>query len=87
MPATTPPLACLKFGVQPSPRPHQAHHTATASPGPGLHEYRRSFDHPADPHVRVGGLLTEALADSALPCNTSRCAVRYVLPSPSPTSR
>ena len=43
---------------------HQAHYTATASSSPDLHAHRRSFDRPADPHVRVGDLLTEAPAES-----------------------
>lgn len=64
MSAPTVPLAFLRFGVQSSPRAHQAHYTATASSSPDLHAHRRSFDHPADPRVRVGDLLTEAPADS-----------------------
>lgn len=63
MSALTVPLAFPRFGVQSSPRAHQAHYTATASSSPDLHAHRRSFDHPADPHVRVGDLLTEAPAD------------------------
>ncbi|MGW5901030.1 hypothetical protein ACWFQ6_04550 [Streptomyces althioticus] len=63
MSAPTVPLAFLKFGVQSFPRT-RIKYTATASSRPNLHAHRRFFDHPADPHVRVGDLLTEAPADS-----------------------
>lgn len=43
---------------------HLAHYTATASSSPDLHTYRHPFDHPTDPHVRVGDLLTEAPAEN-----------------------
>lgn len=43
---------------------HQAHHTARATSGPGLHTYRRPFGHPAAHHFRVGGLPIKRFAES-----------------------
>ncbi|WP_405959794.1 hypothetical protein OG235_07375 [Streptomyces sp. NBC_00024] len=85
MSAPTVPLAFLRVGVQSSPRTH-IKRTTPLRPVPAQTSTRtgRSFEHPADPHVRVGDLLTEAPADSIHddPAReSSRLAVKCALPS------